>query len=97
MLPIAAAVLMNVQLKIGTSDMAVTAAHMFYAFRVVSVISVLLVGQLPSGGLNLYVLSGIAAMLVQTHICDKTPSVRSRASHFCEEHGYEACDNPGFD
>ncbi|KAN0134340.1 cytochrome oxidase [Lactarius tabidus] len=72
MLPIAAAVLMNVQLKVGASDMAATAdrttaAHMINAFRVVSVISIPLMGQFPSG-LNLYVLTGITAMLVQTSV-----------------------------
>ncbi|KAH9033060.1 60Kd inner membrane protein-domain-containing protein [Lactarius hengduanensis] len=71
-LPIAAAVLMNVQLSVGASDMAATAdrttaAHMINAFRVVSVISIPLMGQFPSG-LNLYVLTGIAAMLMQTSI-----------------------------
>ncbi|KAH9044309.1 60Kd inner membrane protein-domain-containing protein [Lactarius pseudohatsudake] len=71
-LPIAAAVLMNVQLWVGASDMAATAdrttaAHMINAFRVVSVISIPLMGQFPSG-LNLYVLTGIAAMLMQTSI-----------------------------
>lgn len=44
-LPIAAAVLINVQLKFGTSDMAATAdcttvAHTINVFRVVSVISI---------------------------------------------------------
>ncbi|KAI9455898.1 60Kd inner membrane protein-domain-containing protein [Lactarius psammicola] len=74
-LPIAAAVLMNVQLSVGASDMAATAdrttaAHMINAFRVVSVISIPLMGQFPSG-LNLYVLTGIAAMLVQTSVLRK--------------------------
>jgi YidC/Oxa1 family membrane protein insertase len=68
-----------------------TAAHMINAFRVVSVISIPLMGHFPSvrvflysaspsllchilivfdtlQGLNLYVLTGIAAMLVQTAI-----------------------------
>ncbi|KAI0248363.1 60Kd inner membrane protein-domain-containing protein [Lactifluus subvellereus] len=71
-LPIASAVLMNLQLLVSASDMAATAdrttaAHMINAFRVVSVVSVPLMGQFPSG-LNLYVLTGIAAMLVQTSI-----------------------------
>jgi YidC/Oxa1 family membrane protein insertase len=63
-----------------------TAAHMINAFRVVSVISIPLMGHFPSvsvylytaspfpqsfpihQGLSLYVLTGIAAMLVQTSI-----------------------------
>ncbi|KAH9178548.1 60Kd inner membrane protein-domain-containing protein [Lactarius sanguifluus] len=57
---------------VGASDMAATAdrttaAHMINAFRIVSVISIPLMGQFPSG-LNLYVLTGIAAMLLQTSI-----------------------------
>ncbi|KAI0275277.1 60Kd inner membrane protein-domain-containing protein [Gloeopeniophorella convolvens] len=71
-LPITAAALMNVQLLVGASDMAATTdrttvAHMINAFRVVSIISIPLMGQFPSG-LNLYVLTGIAAMLVQTSV-----------------------------
>jgi YidC/Oxa1 family membrane protein insertase len=64
-----------------------TAAHMINAFRVVSVISIPLMGHFPSvcgsstrhpircstffQGLNLYVLSGIAAMLIQTVILQR--------------------------
>jgi YidC/Oxa1 family membrane protein insertase len=65
-----------------------TAAHMINAFRVVSVISIPLMGHFPSvcgsstpchpircstffQGLNLYVLSGIAAMLIQTAILQR--------------------------
>ncbi|KAI0003838.1 60Kd inner membrane protein-domain-containing protein [Russula compacta] len=71
-LPIASAVLMNVQLHIGASDMGATAdrttaAHMINAFRIVSVISIPLMGHFASG-LNLYVLTGIVAMLVQTSV-----------------------------
>jgi len=71
-LPIVSAVLMNLQLSVSASDMAAsadrtTAAHMINAFRIVSVISIPLMGHFPSG-LNLYVLTGIAAMLVQTSI-----------------------------
>lgn len=71
-LPIASAVLMNVQLAVGASDMAATAdrataANMINAFRIVSVISIPLMGQFPSG-LNLYVMTGIVAMLMQTTI-----------------------------
>jgi YidC/Oxa1 family membrane protein insertase len=69
----------------ATADRA-TAAHMINAFRVVSVISIPLMGHFPSvcdpstpchhpfltlftaKGLNLYVLTGIAAMLVQTSV-----------------------------
>jgi len=74
-LPIVSAVLMNVQLKVGAADMAATAdrttaAHMINAFRVVSVISIPLMGHFPSG-LNLYVLTGIAAMLVQTSVLQR--------------------------
>ena len=67
-----------------------TAAHMINAFRVVSVISIPLMGHFPSvcdlytpclnpffdnliitKGLNLYVLTGIAAMLVQTTVLQR--------------------------
>ncbi|KAI0263666.1 60Kd inner membrane protein-domain-containing protein [Russula aff. rugulosa BPL654] len=74
-LPIASAVLMNLQLHIGASDMAATAdrataAHMINAFRVVSVISIPLMGNFPSG-LNLYVLTGITAMVIQTALLQR--------------------------
>ncbi|KAI9508358.1 60Kd inner membrane protein-domain-containing protein [Russula earlei] len=69
-LPIASAVLMNLQLSAGAGDMVATAdrataANMINAFRIVSVISIPLMGHFPSG-LNLYVFTGIAAMFVQT-------------------------------
>jgi len=71
-LPIASAVLMNLQLSVGASDMIAsadrtTAVHMINTFRVVSVVSIPLMGHFPSG-LNLYILTGIAAMLVQTSV-----------------------------
>jgi len=71
-LPIVSAVLMNVQLSVGASEMTAsadrtTAVHMINMFRVVSVISIPIMGHFPSG-LNLYVLTGIAAMLVQTFV-----------------------------
>ncbi|KAH9964165.1 60Kd inner membrane protein-domain-containing protein [Russula dissimulans] len=71
-LPIVCAVLMNLQLSVGASEMTAsadrtTAVHMINMFRVVSVISIPIMGHFPSG-LNLYVLSGIAAMLVQTFV-----------------------------
>ena len=80
-------------LQVAAGDMAVTAdrttaAHMINAFRVVSVISIPLMGQFPSvcssstpchlircptffQGLNLYVLTGIAAMLIQTTLLQR--------------------------
>ena len=67
-----------------------TAAHMVNAFRVVSVISIPLMGHFPSvcvptyslssyischldhfQGLNVYVLTGIAAMLLQTSLLQR--------------------------
>ncbi|KAI0056824.1 hypothetical protein BV25DRAFT_1536328 [Artomyces pyxidatus] len=71
-LPILSAIAMNVQLSVGASDMAATAdrttmANMINAFRVVSVISIPFMGGFASG-LNLYVLTGIVAMLAQTVI-----------------------------
>ena len=65
-----------------------TVAHMINAFRVVSVISIPLMGQFPSvcgssapchlircptffQGLNLYVLTGITAMLIQTAVLQR--------------------------
>ncbi|KAI0053092.1 hypothetical protein FA95DRAFT_1482584 [Auriscalpium vulgare] len=69
-LPIISAVAMNVQLTvseyISTADR-VTMAHMINAFRIVSVISIPLMGAFPTG-LNLYVLTSILAMLAQTSL-----------------------------
>jgi YidC/Oxa1 family membrane protein insertase len=71
----------------ATADRA-TAAHMINAFRVVSVISIPLMGNFPSvcgssthyhlvrypaffQGLNLYVLTGITAMVIQTTLLQR--------------------------
>ncbi|KAH9957468.1 60Kd inner membrane protein-domain-containing protein [Lactifluus volemus] len=71
-LPIASAVLINLQLAVSASDMIATAerttaAHMINAFRVVSIVSIPFFGHFPSG-LNLYILTGMVAMLMQTSI-----------------------------
>ncbi|KAI0314871.1 60Kd inner membrane protein-domain-containing protein [Amylostereum chailletii] len=71
-LPIVSAALMNAQLSVGASDMAATTdrqtmAHMINAFRVLSLVGIPFMGYFPSG-LNLYVLTGISAMLLQTSI-----------------------------
>ncbi|KAH9079611.1 60Kd inner membrane protein-domain-containing protein [Lactarius deliciosus] len=99
-LPIAAAVLMNVQLSVGASDMAATAdrataVHMFNVFRVVSVISIPLMGHFPSG-LNLIRLDGDRSNpRANFHL-----GARCRPSDLAyptsaEEHEYEARNIPG--
>ncbi|TFY73821.1 hypothetical protein EWM64_g10191 [Hericium alpestre] len=78
MLPVLSAVLMNVQLKMGAADMVggdrQMMTHMINFFRVVSVLGIYIMGSFPVG-LNLYVATGIGAMIVQTAVL-RVPAVR---------------------
>ncbi|CCM04117.1 uncharacterized protein FIBRA_06277 [Fibroporia radiculosa] len=66
-LPIASAVMMNVQLSLGLKDMTAAPhmAHMINLFRVLSVVSVPLMWNLPSG-VMVYVVSSVVGISIQT-------------------------------
>lgn len=75
-LPVVSAVAMNIQLTLGARDM-VTAphmAHMINFFRVLSLVGIPLMWNLPSGVL-VYVISSITAMSIQSVVL-RQPAVR---------------------
>ncbi|KZT03261.1 uncharacterized protein LAESUDRAFT_603008, partial [Laetiporus sulphureus 93-53] len=76
-LPIASAVLMNVQLLLSVKDMAVSspyAVHMVNFFRVLSIVSIPVIWNFPSGTM-VYVVTGITCLIVQTAVL-RVPAVR---------------------
>jgi len=77
MLPLAMAVLINLQLSVGAKEMTTDAAqtlHLFNFFKVITFVSVPFMANLPAGVL-VYLITGVVSMIAQTYIL-RVPAVR---------------------